>query len=68
MGTKFIATEVLERMEILSEWFRIGFARFRAVSKIFPTVLTIRSYFAQVENPTHVPQLTGIHDLDSLLG
>ena len=35
MGTKFIATKVLERIEILSEWFRIGFARFRAVSN-FP--------------------------------
>ena len=43
MGTKFIATEVLERMAILSEWFRIGFARFRAVSKNFPMNIEIRS-------------------------
>ena len=59
LGTKFIATKVLERIEILSEWFRIGFARFRAVSHFFLTVVTIRSYLAQVEISTHVQELKG---------
>ena len=51
MGTKSIATKVLERIEILSEWFRIGFAWFRAVSHFFPTILGM---LPQVEIPTHV--------------
>ena len=53
MGTKSIATEVLERIETLSEWFCIGFARFRAVSKIFPMNVDM---LLHVENPTHVPK------------
>ena len=51
MGTKFIATKVIERIEILSEWFRTGFARFRAVSKIFPNDFRMLPH---VQIPTHV--------------